>query len=283
MGLTGAYLENLMIQVTEEDIKRIFEARAKRIQEIEILSEIVNCPLCNNDEIIPLIEPNAQGKLGQCSKCKVVFAYERPTVPLSNLLYKYYIPSNLTDFEVRKSQLESRPAELNEDLDRLERWTDRGNLLDIGASSGDFLVYARYRGWKVEATELSEICADFMANNLNISVMLGNILDINFGEKKYKAISLRHSIEHLRDPINELKVLYNILERNGNLLITTPRHAEDLEIVKKNHMLPLHLVNYTRDTLTYLLSKTGFTILTYEDQDTGKEVNNMRIVAVKVG
>jgi hypothetical protein len=46
-------------------------------------------------------------------------------------------------------------------------------------------------------------------------------------------------------------------------------------------MLPLHIVNYTKETLELLFSKTGFKMTSYESQDTGNDIKNMRVTAVK--
>jgi 2-polyprenyl-3-methyl-5-hydroxy-6-metoxy-1,4-benzoquinol methylase len=229
-----------------------------------------------------VVESNGQGKLGKCGGCNVIYAYERPTLGVNNILYKYYLPSNLTDLPTRESQLESRPKELNGDLDHIESYIERGYLLDVGASSGDFLAYARVRGWKVEATELSELCADFMTRTLKIPVFIGNIEDIELEPEKYNVITLRHCVEHLRDPVVELKKLNTALVEEGMLFISTPEHAKDLELIKENHMLPLHLVNYTKDTLDFLLLKTGFKMLSYESLDSESEIKNMRVMAMKV-
>ena len=120
-----------------------------------------------------------------------------------------------------------------------------------------------------------------MANFLEISVHHGNILDIELEEGKYNAISLRHSVEHLRYPIEELKAIHKALSDDGILLVTTPEHAKDLELIKENHMLPLHLVNYTKETLELLFSKTGFRSVSYESQDTANDIKNMRVLAIK--
>jgi 2-polyprenyl-3-methyl-5-hydroxy-6-metoxy-1,4-benzoquinol methylase len=279
--ITGKYMSNRFVQLTEESLKELQKHRNHLLSVADPKFEEVNCPLCNSNSPIYIVGEDAKGIVGQCKECDLVYAYSRATEPVLNALYKFYLPSNLTDPTVRQSQEVSRPAELNDDLDCIERYVERGNLLDIGASSGDFLVYGRIRGWKVEATELSELCAEFMATCLEIPVHCGNILDIEFEDRKYKAITLRHSVEHLREPIKELKALHKALSNDGLLFVTTPEHARDLELIKENHMLPLHIVNYTKETLELLFSKTGFKMTSYESQDTGNDIKNMRVTAVK--
>lgn len=280
--LTGTYLEGVMIQLTEENVRNIHNARIAGIERVIPKIESVVCPLCKSKEVEKLVVVGEQGKLGRCEVCNVIYAYERPTKEVNNALYRYYLPSNLTDVETRKSQLETRPKELNDDLDYIEAYIERGYLLDVGASSGDFLAYARVRGWKVEATELSELCADFMANSLHIPVLFGNIEDVEITPKKYNAITLRHCVEHLRKPIEELKKLHSALVDEGMLFISTPEHAKDIELIKEKHMMPLHLVNYTKDTLDFLLLKTGFKMLSYESLDSETNIKNMRVIAMKV-
>lgn len=286
--IQGNYMSNVMIHITEEDINNITNARNSDLEKIVPKIEFVNCPLCDSNNPENIISTPQQWELGLCRNCGVAYAYMRPTLELCNILYRYYIPSNLTNPDIRNSQIESRPKELNDDIDWIESYswegsyTRRGCILDVGASSGDFLVYARVRGWKVEATELSELCAEFMAKTLNISVLLGNISDIPFEDKKYNAITLRHSIEHMREPIKELNILNKALADNGVLFISTPEHAKDLDLLKEKHMLPLHIVNYTEETLDFLLSKTGFKLAEYESLESDSEIRNMRAIALKV-
>jgi SAM-dependent methyltransferase len=279
--LTGKYMGSKIVQFKDTDMIEMQKHRQHLLSIAEPKFEEVNCPLCNSNSPVHIVGADGQGNVGQCEECSLVYAYERATVPVLKALYKYYVPSNLTNSEIRKSQEITRPAELNDDLDSIECYVERGNLLDIGASSGDFLVYGRIRGWKVEATELSDLCAEFMANFLEIPVHHGDILDIELEKGKYNAISLRHSVEHLKDPIEELKALHRALSDDGILLVTTPEHAKDLELIKENHMLPLHIVNYTRETLELLFSKTGFRMTSYESQDTGNDIKNMRVTAIK--
>ena len=279
--ITGKYMSNRILQFTEETLTAMHEHRQQLLNTANPSFEEVDCPLCNCSGVTHIVAGEGQGKLGVCDECNLVYAYERATLEILKALYMYYIPSNLTDPTVRQSQEITRPAELNSDLDCIECYIERGNLLDIGASSGDFLVYGRIRGWKVEATELSAVCAEFMVKHLEISVNMGNILDIEFEDNKYDAITLRHSIEHLRNPIKELKVLHKALTNDGLLFVTTPEHAKDLELIKEKHMLPLHIVNYTKDTLDLLFSKTGFKMTSYESQDTSDDIKNMRVTAIK--
>ena len=279
--LKGRYMGAVILQFKEEDLISMKNHMHHLIKEAEPKFEEVDCPLCDNNNIEHIVSGEGQGKVGKCKICNLVYAYERPTIPVLKALYRYYAPSNLTDIEIKKSQEVSRPRELNSDLDEIEQYIERGNLLDVGASSGDFLVYGRIRGWKVEATELSILCAEFMADHLDIQVHFGNIPELNLELNKYNAITLRHSVEHLRNPIEELSLLHNALTDEGVLLVTTPEHAKDLEVLKNNHMLPLHLVNYTKETLDSMLKRTGFKRLSYESQDTSDDIKNMRVIAIK--
>ena len=159
-------MSNKIVQLTEESLREIQEDRNRLLTIADPKFEEVNCPLCNSNNPIHIVRGDTSGNVGWCEECELVYAYIRATEPVLNALYKYYLPSNLTDPTIRQSQEVSRPAELNDDLDCVECYVERGNLLDIGASSGDFLVYGRIRGWKVEATELSELCSEFMTKCL---------------------------------------------------------------------------------------------------------------------
>jgi SAM-dependent methyltransferase len=68
-------------------------------------------------------------------------------------------------------------------------------------------------------------------------------------------------IEHIHDPYRFLETLKSLLNRNGRIIVQTPRAGIFPEILKEDweHFLPLeHLVLYTRESLLFLFGRFGF-------------------------
>ena len=285
--ITGQYLDGYMMSFTEEDLVNMTNHRIAEMKKIDPVFEYVACPLCKSEVVDVLIEVENEGALGVCKECGVSYAYYRPVQEALRFMYMYYTPSSLTNPEVREENAKKRPFQLNYDLDEIERHTVRGRLLDVGCASGDFLAYARVRGWGVEGTELSGNCIRFVNEIMNIHVHYGHLLEIDFSPSNYDAISLRHSVEHLTNPVEELKHLGERLTPSGVLFITTPEHAKDPAVLKEKHMLPLHVVNYTEETMQILLEKAGFKMVKYEcipagHFTTNADIDCMMVVAAKL-
>lgn len=285
--LTGVFLDGYMFTITEEDFHGMRSHQQSELAKLGELYEDVACPVCGHEVVDVLVETAEEGALGICQDCGVAYAYRRATLEALRFFYMYYTPSSLTSIEVREQNAKKRPMQINFDIDHIEKHTVRGRLLDVGCASGDFLAYARARGWGVEGTELSGNCIRFVNEVMNIKVHYGHLQEIDFAPSNYDAIALRHSVEHLCDPIGDLKHLGERLTPSGVLLITTPEHAKDPKVLKENHMLPLHVVNYTEKTLEFMLKKAGFKVIEYEPIPAGHFTHNsdldcMMVVAVKI-
>ena len=238
--------------------------------------------MCKNNGVLPLVlDSEYNGNLGVCRTCGVAYAYKCIVDEAFAIIYGFYVPSIMAIEDIMKKQEKQRIKQLNEEIDIIESYVSRGHVLDIGASNGDFLAYARVRGWEVTATELSSICRQYMEGLLKLNVKMGQIQGLEFEESTYNVVSLRHSNEHLKYPVEDLKHLRRALTDNGILFITTPEHAKDLDVLRENHMLPQHIVNYTKKTITYLLSLAGFKMIKYIDKSNSEGLAEMLVIAIK--
>ncbi len=153
--------------------------------------------------------------------------------------------------------------------------------MDIGAAAGIFLNCAKERGWKIEGTELSRQCINYAKNTFGIELKQGMLEDLKLEVGIYDVVTMLQSIEHLPDLISDLRKVYSALKEDGILYITAPEHALDREKLRKNHMLPHHIYNFTRDSLEKVLLKTGFKLTSYEGFMARSGIENMNVVAVK--
>lgn len=154
---------------------------------------------------------------------------------------------------------------LKSKLDIQFRWLPRPDpgalLLDVGCGSGAFLRCAAAAGWKPHGAEPDPRAAA-QASLDGADVRVGDIREFISMENRFQAITFSHSIEHVHDPVEDLRLAYRLLAPGGVLYVDTPdldclgrtrfgRHWRGLEA-------PRHLVLFSRAGLLAVLRRVGF-------------------------
>ncbi len=127
-------------------------------------------------------------------------------------------------------------------------------LLDVGAGTGDFLLKAKNRNWKVEGVEPNNE-AKMLAKEKGIDLYsgLGTLVD-----RKYNVITLWHVLEHLPNLDNQIKQLVSLLDENGTLIIAVPNFKSfDAEYYQKYwaaYDVPRHLWHFSKRSIEKLFS-----------------------------
>lgn len=139
-------------------------------------------------------------------------------------------------------------------------YVENGKLLDVGCGSGRYLATMRSLDWDVQGVELSEdglkVC---LASGL--PVHHGDLKSASFSDDSFDVITVRHVIEHIREPHPFMAELARILKPGGKLIIVTPNSdALGRDYLGANwyaNDVPRHLILFSRDNLDQLASKYG--------------------------
>ncbi len=102
--------------------------------------------------------------------------------------------------------------------------TSQVKLLDVGCSSGAFLVAAREMGMDAEGVEISPEASD-AARRAGFRVHTGLLEEARYPDASFDAIALIELLEHLRDPRALLAECRRILRPGGVVMATTPNGA----------------------------------------------------------
>ena len=148
----------------------------------------------------------------------------------------------------------------------LRKWGElprkRGEmLLDVGCGDGLFLYFLQEKGWHVLGVEpgLSRSAA---RGNLPITIFTGYLRDANLASDSFDVLRFHHSLEHMLDPLAELREARRILKPGGLLTITVPNieslPARILGRHWSNLNLPQHIWHFRPYTITKLLERVGF-------------------------
>lgn len=133
-----------------------------------------------------------------------------------------------------------------------------GTILDIGAGTGEFLEAFEDKNWTRFAIEPSPKFKAIFKNK-NISLLE------NFeaaSKHAFDVITLWHSLEHIPNLEESLKILKSVLKPDGVLFIAVPNHNSYDAKYYKNHWaawdVPRHLWHFSRMGLKKLFQKYDF-------------------------
>jgi 2-polyprenyl-3-methyl-5-hydroxy-6-metoxy-1,4-benzoquinol methylase len=146
-------------------------------------------------------------------------------------------------------------------LHELESVAARGRLLDIGCATGDFLVAARQAGWQTQGVELSAYAVE-VARRHGLDVRVGTLTEAHLPPASFDAVTMLDVIEHLSDPLSELKEVHRVLRPGGIVCLETPNWQSIYRRLLRRRWAALqprvHLVYFERRTATDLLERAGF-------------------------
>lgn len=134
-------------------------------------------------------------------------------------------------------------------------------LLDVGAGTGDFLLTAQKRGWKVSGVEPNR-------NARLRSEEKGVILDTSLQSlpnQKYGIITLWHVLEHLPDLETQIEDVVSRLTQNGTLVIAVPNFKSyDAKLYGEYwaaYDVPRHLWHFSKDSIERLFADYGMRVV----------------------
>ena len=135
--------------------------------------------------------------------------------------------------------------------------TAHGNLLDIGAGTGDFLIQANQSGWNCVGIEPNE-------NAKNIAVLKGvNFIDSleELESYSFDVITMWHVLEHVPELENQIKILKRLLKPKGTIIIAVPNFksfdAKHYKSFWAAYDVPRHLWHFSKVSIQKLFNKEG--------------------------
>ena len=137
----------------------------------------------------------------------------------------------------------------------------KGNLLDIGAGTGDFLVVAKNNGWKIKGIEPGE---KPKAIAVNKGVSFANDLS-ELENNSFDIITMWHVLEHVPNLEFQIKELKRLLKPNGTILIAVPNfNSFDANYYGKFWAafdVPRHLWHFSKTAIDKLFLKENLQLI----------------------
>ena len=225
--------------------------------------EFVNCIICNSDDMFNHIEsvPDRFNKrdsydLLKC-ECGMVMLNPRPTI---NDIAKHYNNQNYQPHSKKYNfiSLFYKIAQIfnnKSKISLIEKYSKKSRLLDFGGGDGQFSSFMSNKNWD---TYYFEPHLDKKHKN-----HIHNLSDIN--RFTFDVVTMFHSIEHLHNIDESLKVIYDVLSKDGVLVLSFPNYyAYEKSFFDKDWVaydVPRHLYHFSPKTIKKILTKNDFEIM----------------------
>jgi SAM-dependent methyltransferase len=134
-----------------------------------------------------------------------------------------------------------------------------GPILDFGAGTGYLVAGMRSLGIDADGVEPSAPAHELARERYGVELRRERP---DPAERRYAAVTMVHVLEHLRDPVGQLREVATSLEADGTVFIEVP-HAGSLRTLphqlKESVLdLPVHLFHFTPATLGTVLNAAGY-------------------------
>jgi len=137
----------------------------------------------------------------------------------------------------------------------------KGRLLDVGCGSGSLLQIFANAGWQVEGVDFDPAAVK-NAKGKGLQVRCGALGEQKYPDNHFDIITLSHLIEHVYDPLEQLRECHRILRPGGYLVLVTPNiNSLSHRRFKEAYLHldpPRHLHIFSPQALRLLAEKAGF-------------------------
>ena len=129
-----------------------------------------------------------------------------------------------------------------------------GNLLDVGAGTGDFLKAAQDKGWKISGVEPSDKAREIAGEkNIQLNESIVKVLG-----QKFDVVTLWHVLEHLPNLETSVQKIESLVADGGTLIIAVPNFNSRDAIHYQNfwaaYDVPRHLWHFSQTSIQSIFS-----------------------------
>ena len=207
----------------------------------------------------------------ECNSCGHYFLNPMPSVNDLGIIYPKTL-GNYCDFDDKKNfsfkikkKLDSKRI-----IKLTESFKTNSRILDVGCGTGtllDIFKECAHNFSYYEGIEISETAAR-TAENKGFEIKTGTIEEITLQKNFYDVIFLQQVIEHVHQPKNVIKKLYESLKINGIIVLETPSlNTWDHKLFKKGtwegYHIPRHFNLWTTKSMKKMINEIGILNLSY--------------------
>ncbi|MCP5103392.1 MAG: class I SAM-dependent methyltransferase [bacterium] len=199
------------------------------------------------------------GDIVKCNRCGMVYTNPQPDPgKLLNIYREVEDPLYL-------EETTARDHTFKRSLEQMHRFArPPGKLLDVGCYTGAFMETAKNAGWDVSGAELSNWAAEIAGQTGTGPVYQVPLNQLPVSPGSFDAVTFWDVMEHLSQPAAFLQDAARLLKPGGIIGFST--HMVDSGAVRLlgtryPFFMDMHLVHFSRTTITRILEEQGYELL----------------------
>jgi len=192
-----------------------------------------------------------------CKRCGMIFTNPQPT----SATLKDFYESDLAYQSDDDSSRYFRHQQL--EFIRSHASKDCRSVFDIGASNGAFLDIAKSKGYVVTGVEPSSAGVQEAERKFGIRMAEG-FFDRKFVgscKDRYDIVTIRHVLEHIRNPVPFLRLATKITARGKYIFIEVPDASRPFAENIADFFSHQHILHYTEGSLRNIASQLRLPIV----------------------
>ena len=231
------------------------------------MQNLTTCPVCGGEsskKVMDCIDYTVSREtfsIVQCIKCG--FKYTNPR-PDDKEIGKYYESEEYVSHSNSKKGLINtvyhwvRNYSLRKKVELINSQSKKGNLLDIGCGTGEFLSTAVANGWKGQGIEPNDKARNQAISNHKLNVLPESGI-ASLQNNNFDVITMWHVLEHVHTLNERVLEIYSLLKPGGKAIIAVPNCTSyDASVYGKEwaaYDVPRHLYHFTPETMKALFRK----------------------------
>jgi SAM-dependent methyltransferase len=242
-------------------------AHAKALSEIADLER--GCPVCSSASH-SFYANNDYFNYVKCNQCSLLF--QNPTINPAKVDSGFKGDDEILMEYFRlmlkyKTGIPEKPDPATDGkLKDIYRLKQKGKLLDIGCSVGDFLHKAKHF-YEVEGVEINPVTSEMAKKYFTVHQKFLSELNL---KKSYDIVTMHQILYGVHDPVGLMKDIHKTLDDEGILYINTPNadsFAMDFYKGKANNLYGYTTQNvFNESSLNKLADLSGFKVISFRTE-----------------
>lgn len=231
------------------------------------MTNLEQCPICEYKQLKSHIEledyflSKEAFTIVKCKECGFEFTNPYPSLDTLGSYYKseeYISHSNTKKGLISTLYQFVRSYTLRRKFELIKRYNNKGNILDIGCATGEFLNVFKLAKWETEGIEPDQDARKMAVDNYDLTVHEEAHIQ-NLESESKDVITMWHVLEHVPNLNQRMQDLERLIKQDGTIFIAVPNPLSyDAEHYGKHwaaYDVPRHLYHFSPESMTKLLAK----------------------------